>query len=176
MKPPPPKKEEDMNLKELREYRRLKEAEAEADRLEKEARDEALIRMTEVQNYLIANVESDIRIVKHKIDDMKEEYRQFDNEADFAERLEKLYIELGDYENRLTMIKIYPYNSPITTDTSNRNPSWFVSEVNSDPNFSVGYEEDTFNENVFCPKSDYPPSEFRKIDYDAQLDKLNEDL
>ena len=98
----------------------------------------ALVQQTEVQNYLIANAESDIRIVKHKIDDMKEEYRQFDDEADFAERLEKLYIELGNCEHRLAMIKMHPYNSPMTTDTSNRNPSWVVSEVNSDPNFAVG--------------------------------------
>ena len=138
---------------------------------EQEAYQDALVQQTEVQNYLIANAESDIRIVKHKIDDMKEEYRQFDDEADFAERLEKLYIELGNYEHRLTMIKMHPYNSPMTTDTSNRNPSWVVSEVNSDPNFAVGYDED-----VFCPKSDYPPMEYRKIDYDAQEDRLNRDL
>ena len=99
---------------------------------------------TEIQNYLIANAESDIRIVKHKIDDMKEEYRQFDDEADFAERLEKLYAELGSHEDRLAMIMMHPYDSP----------SWEVSEVNSDPNFAVGYE----------------------LDYDAQLDKLNRDL
>ena len=114
----------------------------------------ALVQQTEVQNYLIANAESDIRIVKHKIDDMKEEYRQFDDEADFAERLEKLYTELANHEHRLTMIKMHPYNSPLTTDTVNRNPYWDVSETNSDPNFAVGYE----------------------VDYDAQLDKLNRDL
>ena len=138
---------------------------------EQEAYQDALVQQTEVQNYLNANAESDIRSVKHKIDDMKEEYRQFADEADFAERLEKLYAELGSHEHRLAMIKMHPYNSPMTTDTSNRNPSWVVSEVNSDPNFSVGYDED-----VFCPKSDYPPSEFRKIDYDAQEDRLNRDL
>lgn len=138
---------------------------------EQEAYQDALVQQTEVQNYLIANAESDIRIVKHKIDDMKEEYRQFDDEADFAERLEKLYIELGSHEHRLAMIKMHPYNSPMTTDTSNRNPSWVVSKVNSDPNFLVGYDED-----VFCPKPDYPPMEYRKIDYDAQEDRLNRDL
>ena len=122
--------------------------------MEQEAYQNALVQQTEVQNYLIANAESDIRIVKHKIDDMKEEYRQFDDEADFAERLEKLYTELANYEHRLTMIKMHPYNSPMTTDTSNRNPYWDVSETNSDPNFAVGYE----------------------VDYDAQLDKLNKDL
>ena len=138
---------------------------------EQEAYQDALVQQTEVQNYLIANAESEIRIVKHKIDDMKEEYRQFDDEADFAERLEKLYAELGSHEHRLAMIKMHPYNSPMTTDTSNRNPSWVVSEVNSDPNFAVGFDED-----VFCPKSDYPPMEYRKIDYDAQEDRLNRDL
>lgn len=87
---------------------------------------------TEIQNYLIANAESDIRIVKHKIDGMKDEYRQFDDEADFAERLEKLYTELGSHEHRLAMIKMHPYNSS----------SWEVSEINSDQDFAVGYEVD----------------------------------
>ena len=123
---------------------------------EQEAYQNALVQQTEVQNYLIANAESDIRIVKHKIDDMKEEYRQFDDEADFAERLEKLYAELGSHEHSLAMIKLHPYNSPMTTDTSNRNPSWVVSEVNSDPNFAVGYETEEI------------------LDYG--LDRLNKDL
>ena len=123
---------------------------------EEEEYQSALVRQTEVQNYLIANAESDIRIVKHKIDDMKEEYRQFDDEADFAERLEKLYTELANYEHRLTMIKMHPYNSPITTDTVNRNPYWDVSETNSDPNFAVGYETEEI------------------LDYG--LDRLNKDL
>ena len=87
---------------------------------------------TEIQNYLIANAESDIRIVKHKIDGMKEEYRQFDDEADFAERLEKLYTELANHSHRLAMILLHPYNSS----------SWEVSEINSDQDFAVGYEVD----------------------------------
>ena len=132
---------------------------------EEEEYQSALVRQTEVQNYLIANVESDIRIVKHKIDDMKEEYRQYDDEADFAERLEKLYIELGNHEHRLTMIKMHPYNSPIMTDTVNRNPYWEVSEVNSDPNFAVGYSDDDEGAMKMTP-----------IDYDSQLDRLNKDL
>ena len=127
----------------------------------------ALVQQTEVQNYLIANAESDIRIVKHKIDDMKEEYRQFDDEADFAERLEKLYIELGNHEHRLTMIKMHPYNSPMTTDTSNRNPYWEVSEVNSDPNFAVGYQEEELNRDEVEAKISY---------WCGELDKLNADL
>ena len=127
----------------------------------------ALVQQTEVQNYLIANAESDIRIVKHKIDDMKEEYRQFDDEADFAERLEKLYIELGNYEHRLTMIKMHPYNSPLTTDTVNRNPYWEVSEVNSDPNFAVGYQEEELNRDEVEAKISY---------WCGELDKLNADL
>ena len=132
---------------------------------EQEAYQNALVQQTEVQNYLIANAESDIRIVKHKIDDMKEEYRQFDDEADFAERLEKLYIELGNHQYRLTMIKMHPYNSPIMTDTVNRNPYWEVSEVNSDPNFAVGYSDDDEGAMKMTP-----------IDYDSQLDRLNKDL
>ena len=69
---------------------------------------------------MIANAESDIRIVKHKIDGMKDEYRQFDDEADFAERLEKLYTELGNHEHRLAMIKMHPYNSSSITTEVNR--------------------------------------------------------
>ena len=134
---------------------------------EQEAYQNALVQQTEVQNYLIANAESDIRIVKHKIDDMKEEYRQFDDEADFAERLEKLYIELGNYEHRLTMIKMHPYNSPLTTDTVNRNPYWEVSEVNSDPNFAVGYQEEELNRDEVEAKISY---------WCGELDKLNADL
>ena len=134
---------------------------------EQEAYQNALVQQTEVQNYLIANAESDIRIVKHKIDDMKEEYRQFDDEADFAERLEKLYIELANHEHRLTMIKMHPYNSPMTTDTSNRNPSWVVSEVNSDPNFAVGYQEEELNRDEVEAKISY---------WCGELDKLNADL
>ena len=111
---------------------------------------------TEIQNYLIANAESDIRIVKHKIDDMKEEYRQFDDEADFAERLEKLYAELGSHEDRLAMIMMHPYDSP----------SWEVSEVNSDPNFAVGYQEELNRDDVE-----------KQISYwCGELDKLNADL
>ena len=134
---------------------------------EQEAYQNALVQQTEVQNYLIANAESEIRIVKHKIDDMKEEYRQFDDEADFAERLEKLYIELGNHEHRLTMIKMHPYNSPMTTATSNRNPSWVVSEVNSDPNFAVGYQEEELNRDEVEAKISY---------WCGELDKLNADL
>ena len=134
---------------------------------EQEAYQNALVQQTEVQNYLIANAESDIRIVKHKIDDMKEEYRQFDDEADFAERLEKLYIELGNYEHRMTMIKMHPYKSPLTTDTVNRNPYWEVSEVNSDPNFAVGYQEEELNRDEVEAKISY---------WCGELDKLNADL
>ena len=134
----------------------------------------ALVQQTEVQNYLIANAESDIRIVKHKIDDMKEEYRQFDDEADFAERLEKLYIELGNHEHRLTMIKMHPYNSPLTTDTVNRNPYWDVSETNSDPNFAVGIDLLATEEEV----NQYNRDEVEaKISYwCGELDRLNADL
>ena len=39
---------------------------------EQEAYQNALVQQTEIQNYLIANAESEIRIVKHKIDYMKE--------------------------------------------------------------------------------------------------------
>ena len=122
MKPPPPKKEEDMSLKELRELKKIREAEEEADRLEQEAREEALVKMTDIQNSLVAEAERDIRIVKSKIDDMKENYRDFDKEYDFLPRLQKLYRSLARHEHRLSMIRTYPYNSPITTDTVNRNP------------------------------------------------------
>ena len=99
---------------------------------EQEAYQNALVQQTEVQNYLIANAESDIRIVRHQIDGMKEGYRQFDDEADFAERLENLYTKLANHEHRLAIIKMHPYNSS----------SWEVSEINSDQDFAVGYEVD----------------------------------
>ena len=119
---------------------------------------------TEIQNYLIANAESDIRIVKHKIDGMKDEYRQFDDEADFAERLEKLYTELGSHEHRLAMIKMHPYNSS----------SWVVSEVNSDPNFSVGIDLLATEEELNQYNRDDVE---KKISYwRGELDKLNADL
>ena len=131
---------------------------------EQEAYQNALVQQTEVQNYLIANAESEIRIVKHKIDDMKEEYRQFDDEADFAERLEKLYTELANHEHRLAMIKMHPYNSPMVSDSFTE---WEVSEVNSDPNFAVGYQEEELNRDEVEAKISY---------WRGELDKLNADL
>ena len=46
MKPPPRKTEDEMTMKELREYRKLQEAEAEADRIEAEARQNLLLIFT----------------------------------------------------------------------------------------------------------------------------------
>jgi len=157
-------------------------------RMEQEAYQESLVRRTDIQNSLLADIESDIHIVKHKIDDMKEEYRQFEDEADFAERLEKLYMELANYEHRLAMIKKHPYNSPLQTNTSHRNPSWIVSEVNSDPNFTVGYEDDgtmslSTEYNPFAEAlvsgvlgDDEGSMKMTPIDYDSQFDRLNKDL
>tara|TARA_X000001316_G_scaffold10807_1_gene3580 strand:+ start:495 stop:878 length:384 start_codon:yes stop_codon:yes gene_type:complete len=122
--------------------------------MEEEARQNAIVRQTDIQNSLISDVESDIHIVKHKIDDMKEEYRQFDDDYGFTDRLEELYGELGSLISKRDAMKHFAFNEPLQTNTSHRNPSWVVSETNSDPNFAVGYE----------------------VDYDAQLDKLNKDL
>lgn len=122
--------------------------------MEEEARQNAIVRQTDIQNSLISDVESDIHIVKHKIDDMKEEYRQFDDDYGFTDRLGELYGELGSLISKRDAMKHFAFNEPLQTNTSHRNPSWVVSETNSDPNFAVGYE----------------------VDYDAQLDKLNKDL
>ena len=122
--------------------------------MEEEARQNAIVRQTDIQNSLISDVESDIHIVKHKIDDVKEEYRQFDDDYGFTDRLEELYGELGSLISKRDAMKHFAFNEPLQTNTSHRNPSWVVSETNSDPNFAVGYE----------------------VDYDAQLDKLNKDL
>ena len=86
------------------------------------------------------------------------------------------------------MIKMHPYNSPIMTDTVNRNPYWEVSEVNSDPNFRVGYEDDgtmslSTEYNPFAEAlvsgvlgDDEGAMKMTPIDYDSQLDRLNKDL
>ena len=124
MKPPPRKTEEEMTMKELREHKKLKEAEAEADRIEEEEREKAIVGTTDVQNCLITEAERDIRIVKSKIDDMKERYYAYDSEYGYVNKLENLYAELATAEHKLQMIKLYPFNAPITTDTSNRNHDW----------------------------------------------------
>ena len=64
MKPPPRKTEEEMTLKELREHKKIQEAEAEAEAMETEARQQSLDTRTDIQNRLISGVEQDIRIVK----------------------------------------------------------------------------------------------------------------
>lgn len=132
---------------------------------EEETRQNAIVRQTDIQNSLISDVESDINIVKHKIDDMKEEYRQFDDDYGFADRLEELYGELGGLISKRDAMKHFAFNEPLQTNTSHRNPSWVVSEVNSDPYFAVGYLSD-----------DEVAMKMTPIDYDAQMDRLNKDL
>jgi hypothetical protein len=152
MKPPPKKKENEMNLKELREYRRLKEAEAEADRIEQEEREKAILRTTNIQNSLVTEAERDIRIVKSKIDDLKEEYYKYDTSYDFMDSLDKLYGELATAQHKLQMIRVYPFNAPITTDTSNRNHDWYKEM----------YHEAT--------------NQYEDLRDNTELDKLNADL
>ncbi len=132
---------------------------------EEESRQNAIVRQTDIQNSLISDVESDINIVKHKIDDMKEEYRQFDDDYGFADRLEELYGELGGLISKRDAMKHFAFNEPLQTNTSHRNPSWVVSEVNSNPYFAVGYLSD-----------DECAMKMTPIDYDAQMDRLNKDL
>ena len=72
MKPPPRKTEDEMTMKELRAYKKIQEAEAEAEAMETEARQQSLDTRTDIQNRLIIETEQDIRIVKCKIDDKKE--------------------------------------------------------------------------------------------------------
>ena len=124
MKPPPRKTEDEMTMKELREYRKLQEAEAEADRIEAEERANFLECTTRIQNSLIAEAERDIRICKSQIDDMKEDYHRYDDTHDFDDILTQHYQNLREAETRLIAIRNYPFNAPITTDTSNRNHDW----------------------------------------------------
>lgn len=156
--------------------------------MEEEARQNAIVRQTDIQNSLISDVESDIHIVKHKIDDMKEEYRQFDDDYGFTDRLEELYGELGSLISKRDAMKQFAFNEPLQTNTSHRNPSWVISETNSDPNFTVGYEDDgtmslSTEYNPFAEAlvsgvlgDDEGAMKMTPIDYDAQMDRLNKDL
>ena len=156
--------------------------------IEEEARKNAIVQQTDIQNSLISNIESDINIVKHKIDDMKEEYRQYDDDIDFVDRLEELYGELGGLLSRRDAMKQFAFNEPLQTNTSHRNPSWVISETNSDPNFTVGYEDDgtmslSTEYNPFAEAlvsgvlgDDEGAMKMTPIDYDAQMDRLNKDL
>ena len=132
MKPPPRKTEEEMTLKELREHKKIQEAEAEAEAMETEARQQSLDTRTDVQNRLIGIVEQDIRIVKCKIDDKKELYYKYDTEHDFVDELEELYGELGKLLSKRDAIRAYAFNMPMTTHTESR-----------DWNFSHSYHEAT---------------------------------
>lgn len=183
MKPPPKKKRSELTVGELRDLERKEEVERQEWDRENEARIKSLDIRTEIQQTIIDNIERDIRICKSKIDDMKEDYRDYERSSTFIDELEELYGELGLLTSKRDVMKHFGFNEPLQTDTSHRNPSWVVSETNSDPNFSVGYLDDdegamkmTSYEDVCLPISDYPPTEFRKIDYDAQEDKLNRDL
>ena len=124
MKPPPQKPRSEMTIGEIRAIERKEEAERKEWDKKEAKRRMAITRMTEIQNSLVAETERDIRIVKSKIDDKKENYRDFDRTYDFANDLEKLYGELATAEHKLQMIRVYPFNAPITTDTSNRNHDW----------------------------------------------------
>lgn len=121
---------------------------------EEEARQNAIVRQTDIQNSLIADVESDIHIVKHKIDDMKEEYRQFDDDVWVADRLEALYGELGSLISKRDAMKHFAFNEPLQTNTSHRNPSWALGDLEDDEG----------------------AMKMTSIGYDAELDRLNKDL
>jgi len=125
MKIPPPKPKSEMTIGEIRAIERKEEAERKEWDKKEAKRRMAITRMTEIQNSLVAEAERDIRIVKSKIDDKKENYRDYDRTYDFANDLEKLYGELATAEHKLQMIRVYPFNAPITTDTSNRNHDWY---------------------------------------------------
>ena len=132
MKAPPRKTEDEMTMKELRAYRKLQEAEAEAHTLETEARQQSLDYRTDIQNRLISETEQDIRIVKCKIDDKKELYYKYDTEHDFVDELEKLYEELGELLAKRDGLRAYAFNMPMTTHTESR-----------DWNYSHSYHEAT---------------------------------
>ena len=121
-----------MTMKELRAYKKLQEAEAEAEAMETEARQQSLDTRTDIHNRLIGIVEQDIRIVKCKIDDKKELYYKYDTEHDFVDELEKLYEELGELLAKRDGLRAYAFNMPMTTHTESR-----------DWNFSHAYHEAT---------------------------------
>jgi len=132
MKLPPRKTEDEMTMKELRAYKKLQEAEAEAEAMETEARQQSLDTRTDIQNRLISETEQDIRIVKCKIDDKKELYYKYDTEYDFYAELNGLYGELGELIAKRNAIRAYAFNMPMTTHTESR-----------DWNFSHSYAEAT---------------------------------
>ena len=179
MKTPPRKKRDELTMRELRDLERREEAERQDWDRENEARIHSLDTRTEIQQTIIDNIERDIHICKHKIDDMKEDFRAYERSSTFVDDLEELYGELGVLVGKRDVVKHFGFNEPLQTDTSHRNPSWVVSETNSDPHFSVGYEDD----NALSMDTDYNPfSEalvrgvLGEVDYDAQLDRLNKDL
>jgi|OM-RGC.v1.019748506 hypothetical protein len=179
MKTPPRKKRDELTMRELRDLERREEAERQDWDRENEARIHSLDTRTEIQQTIIDNIERDIHICKHKIDDMKEDFRAYERSSTFVDDLEELYGELGVLVGKRDVVKHFGFNEPLQTDTSHRNPSWVVSETNSDPHFTVGYEDD----NALSMDTDYNPfSEalvrgvLGEVDYDAQLDRLNKDL
>jgi len=188
MKTPPKKKRSELTIGELRDLERKEEQERQEWDRENEARIHSLDTRTEIQQTLIDNIERDIRICKHKIDDMKEDYRIYERSSTFVDYLEELYGELGLLTSKRDVMKHFAFNELLQTDTSHRNPSWVVSETNSDPNFTVGYEDD----NALSMDTDYNPfsealvrgvlgddegaMKMTPIDYDAQMDRLNKDL
>jgi hypothetical protein len=119
---------------------------------------------------------------------MKEDFRAYERSSTFVDDLEELYGELGVLVGKRDVVKDFGFNEPLQTDTSHRNPSWVVSETNSDPNFTVGYEDD----GTMSLSTDYNPfsealvrgilgddegaMKMTPIDYDSQLDRLNNDL
>jgi len=87
-----------------------------------EAYQDALVLQTNIQNSMISSVESEIHIIKNKIDDKKEDFREFLDDSEFLDDLEGLYASLASLLNRRDTLRAYPYNAPITTNMSNRDP------------------------------------------------------
>lgn len=157
MKPPPKKKRSELTVGELRDLEREEEAERQEWDRENEARIKSLDMRTEIQQALITQVERDIRICESRIDDMKEDYRDYSREHDFVDRLEELYGELGSLYGKRDAIKIRAFNDPLHTDTSNRNPSWVFGNLEDDE----GAMKMTPFEDICIAESDYPPKEFK---------------
>lgn len=184
----PRKKRSELTMRELRDLERREEAERQEWDRENEARIHSIDTRTEIQQTIIDNIERDIHICKHKIDDMKEDYRDYERSSTFVDYLEELYGELGMLTSKRDVMKHFGFNEPLQTNTSHRNPSWVVSEVNSDPNFTVGYEDDgtmslSTEYNPFAEAlvsgvlgDDEGAMKMTPIDYDSQLDRLNKDL
>ena len=177
MKTPPRKKRDELTMRELRDLERREEAERQEWDRENEARIQSLDTRTEIQQTIIDNIERDIHICKHKIDDMKEDFRAYERSSTFVDDLEELYGELGVLVGKRDVVKHFGFNEPLQTDTSHRNPSWVIGSED-DNTLSMDTDYNPFTEALVrgVLGDDEGAMKMTPIDYDTQLDRLNKDL